>query len=480
MRITLLIAGAAIAGAAAAAPTTDPLSAWLYNLKLPLPDAHGVVDGVDVSLTQATCTHAQIKTLAATGSQTTISINTKDAALDCAFSWAYKAHLAKGNGRASASLLVKKATSTISLNASQETRPRPISSSLQNCSAAAKVAALKVKGGLTGALLELLAPWIERKLSGEVGPALCGTLKPLVDANLTRLIRTATALTNNCAMKAHRNNARDLNQAGAASRSDLLDWRTPRVAALTKVAGRLGTCAARQGLAMNLNVSRTFRTPLGDISIGVKDLNVRGVSEMSIAPARNESFVMSATGDVGIKSTINLEVTSPLSPSSLTETFAASVSVRGASLNGTVRAALAPTKSQPFGALVRTPLQCLARSLDTVALTDINVAAEAYKRAELAPQGTPSPLAAGVDKTLNVLFDLVVRSFPGFIDDALACAVDTARRDANDDVQRRISTARRAPCAPPPTKGAVDWAASPLLDTLDGLSVDTANFGLEC
>ena len=73
MRISLLL----IAGAAAAAPTTDPLSAWLYNLELPLPDAHGVVDGVDVSLTKATCTHAQIKTLEATGSQTTININTK-------------------------------------------------------------------------------------------------------------------------------------------------------------------------------------------------------------------------------------------------------------------------------------------------------------------------------------------------------------------------------------------------------------------
>ena len=177
-------------------------------------------------------------------------------------------------------------------------------------------------------------------------------------------------------MKARRRNSQDLNQAGAASRSDLLDWRTPRVAALTKVAGRLGTCAARQGVNMNLNVSRTFRTPLGDISIGVKDLNVRGVSEMSIAPARNESFVVSATGDVGIKSTINLEVTSPLSPSSLTETFAASVSVQKASRDGTLRVALAPTKSQPFGALVRTPLECLAQSLDTVAITDINIAAE--------------------------------------------------------------------------------------------------------
>ena len=301
-----------------------------------------------------------------------------------------------------------------------------------------------MKGGLTGALLDLLAPWIERKLSGEVGPALCTTLKPLVDTNLTRVIRTATALTSTCAMKARRRNSQDLNQAGAASRSDLLDWRTPRVAALTKVAGRLGTCAARQGLAMNLNVSRTFRTPLGDISIGVKDLNVRGVSEMSIAPARNE-WLWSCAGDVAVTSSISLEVTSPLSPTSLHETFAASVSVRGASLNGTVRAALAPTKSQPFGALVRTPLQCLARSLDTVAITDINIAAEAYASAELAPQGTPSPLAAGVDATLDVLFDLVVRSFPGFIDDAIACAVDTARRDANDDVQRRISTARRAP-----------------------------------
>ena len=86
MRITLLIAAGAVAAGAAASTTRDPLSAWLYNLRLPLPDAHGVVDGVDVSLTHATCTHAQIKTLAATGDQTTISINTKDAALDCAFS----------------------------------------------------------------------------------------------------------------------------------------------------------------------------------------------------------------------------------------------------------------------------------------------------------------------------------------------------------------------------------------------------------
>ena len=92
---------------------------------------------------------------------------------------------------------------------------------------------------------------------------------------------------------------------------------------------------------MNLNVSRTFRTPLGDVKVGVKDLNVRGVSEMSIAPARNNSFLVAWAGDVAIKSTINLEVTSPLSPSSLTETFAASVSVRGASVNGALRVAMA-------------------------------------------------------------------------------------------------------------------------------------------
>jgi hypothetical protein len=475
-----VLATAAAATAAAATTGQDPLSAWLYNLKLPLPDAHGVVDGVDVSLTHATCTHAQIKSLEATGSQTTISINTKDAALDCAFQWAYKTHSLKGNGRASASLVVKKANAAVAFQTSQETRPRPISSSLRNCSATAKVTSLKVKGGLTGALLELLSPWIERRLSQEVGPALCTTVKPLVDTNLTRLIRRTTALTSTCAMKALHNNARDLNAAGAASRSDLLDWRTPRVTALTNIAGRLGTCAARQGVNMNLNVSRTFRTPLGDVHLGVTDLSIRGVSDVTLAPARNNSFVVSATGDVDIKSTIHLEVTSPLSPTSLKEAFAASVSVQKATLDGALRVALAPTKSQPFGALVRTPLQCLARSLDTVAITDINLAAEAYASAELAPQGTPSPLAAGVDATLDALFDLVVRSFPGFIDDAITCSMDAARHDANDDVTRRISTARRAPCAPPPTKGTVDWAASPFLNALDGLSVDTANFGLQC
>ena len=35
---------------------------------------------------------------------------------------------------------------------------------------------------------------------------------------------------------------------------------------------------------MNLNVSRTFLTPLGDVHLSVKDLNVRGVSDLSIAP----------------------------------------------------------------------------------------------------------------------------------------------------------------------------------------------------
>ena len=51
------------------------------------------------------------------------------------------------------------------------------------------------------ALLELLAPWIERKLSGEVGPALCTTLKPLVDTNLAT-VDPKRQLTNNCAMNA--------------------------------------------------------------------------------------------------------------------------------------------------------------------------------------------------------------------------------------------------------------------------------------
>ena len=90
MRRIILIAETIILIAGTANAATDPLSAWLYNLKFPLPDAHGVVDGVDVSLTKATCTHAQIKSLEATGSQTTIDINTKDAALDCAFQWAYQ------------------------------------------------------------------------------------------------------------------------------------------------------------------------------------------------------------------------------------------------------------------------------------------------------------------------------------------------------------------------------------------------------
>ena len=54
-RIVLgILAAAAAAATAAETADKDPLSAWLYNLKFPLPDAHGVVDGVDVSLTHAT------------------------------------------------------------------------------------------------------------------------------------------------------------------------------------------------------------------------------------------------------------------------------------------------------------------------------------------------------------------------------------------------------------------------------------------
>ena len=89
-------------------------------------------------------------------------------------------------------------------------------------------------------------------------------------------------------------------------------------------------------------------------------------------------------------------------------------------------------------------LQCLARSLDTVAITDIDIAAGAYARASCSRRRNAVAAGGRRRPTLNALFDLVVRSFPGFIDDAIACSMDAARRDASGDVQRRISTARRA------------------------------------
>ena len=125
-RIVLTVLATAAAATTAETTDKDPLSAWLYNLRLPLPDAHGVVNGVDVSLTEATCTHAQIKSLEATGYQTTISINTKDAALDCSFAWAYKATHMKGSGRASASLLVKKATAAFAFFTTRDADARPL------------------------------------------------------------------------------------------------------------------------------------------------------------------------------------------------------------------------------------------------------------------------------------------------------------------------------------------------------------------
>ena len=45
-RIALHLLAAAAAATAAETTDKDPLSAWLYNLQLPLPDAHGTVDGV--------------------------------------------------------------------------------------------------------------------------------------------------------------------------------------------------------------------------------------------------------------------------------------------------------------------------------------------------------------------------------------------------------------------------------------------------
>ena len=149
-RIVLSVLAAAAAATAAGATTgQDPLSAWLYNLRLPLPDAHGVVDGTSaISLTKATCTHAQNKITGSDrlpndhqhqykrrGPRLRVPVGLQDT-------------LSERQRRTAAArfCVVKKASTNISLDASQETRPRPLSSSLQNCSAAAKVTALKVKG----------------------------------------------------------------------------------------------------------------------------------------------------------------------------------------------------------------------------------------------------------------------------------------------------------------------------------------------
>lgn len=470
--------------AATGAAPADPLSAWLYDLVLPLPDVTGVVDTINVTLTHVTCTHARVGGLAAAGRQATVAVNATNSALDCAFRWAYVRttvpHL-RGNGRASASVLVTKAAAAVLLQPSRDARPRPTSSTLRNCSATARVTVLHVTGGLTGALLELLGPYIKRKLSKSFGPALCSTLEPLVDANLTQLIAATTVSAKACAAAAQNRSARDRSAAGAAARAELMDWRASRYAtALASVAARLATCGAQRGARVGLNVSRTFLTPLGALTVGVGDVALDGVSRVSMAPARNASFALRASGDTTLRTTLELTIASPLSPAPLREAFAASVAVRGAALDATLRAAVVPTGNEPLGALVRTPLTCLARSVDAMALTDVQFAAGAYASAELAPRDPArSPLAAGVDATIDAALDIIVRSFPGVVDDAVACAVDALKAKVNDALVRRLGAARRASCESDGA-GPLDWAASPLLAALDSVDPATANFALAC
>lgn len=482
MRTIVLLS---ICAAGATATADDPLSAWLYDLVLPLPDVTGVVDTINVTLTNAACTHARIGGLEATGRQATVAVNATNSALDCAFRWAYVRttvpHL-RGNGRASASILVTRAAAAVTLLPSRDARPRPTSSTLRNCSATARVTALHVTGGLTGALLEILGPYIKRKLSKSFGPALCRTLEPLVDANLTQLVAATTVSAKACAAAAQERSATDRSAAGAAARAELMDWRASRYAtALASVAARLATCGALRGARVGLNVSRTFHTPLGAITVGVGDVALDGVSQVSMVPARNASFALRASGDATLRTTLELTITSPLSPAPLREAFAASVAVRGAALDATLRAAVVPTGNEPLGALVRTPLTCLARSVDAVALTDAQFAAETYASAELAPRDPArSPLAAGVDATIDAALDIIVRSFPGVVDDAVACALDALKAKVNDALVRRLGAARRAPCATHGEAGPLDWAASPVLAALDGVDPAAANFALAC
>ena len=171
MRITLLIAGAAIAGAAAAAPTTDPLSAWLYNLKLPLPDAHGVVDGVDVSLTQArpVLMHKSRRSRRPALKQRSASIQ-KTRPSTARSSGPTQTSTSERQRPRVASLLVKKATSSISSQCVSGNETAPYIIIITKLLRRGQGHSSEGERGLTGALLNCWRPGSSANYLGKWDP----------------------------------------------------------------------------------------------------------------------------------------------------------------------------------------------------------------------------------------------------------------------------------------------------------------------
>ena len=484
--------------AVAAQAQMDPLSKWLYDLKIPIPPIAAAYEGFLFNLTDGVCTHLVVGALSAGGgaAPARVAVTASDVGVACTLDWRYAEesfpHLS-GSGTVAATVSKSRASAALTVGADGSPRAFPDRAALESCDADVVVSDLDFSGGVSAWILKLLSGFVERELSAKLGDELCDAVGPLVETNLTALLREATTRTKACASAADAASSASRAAAAAAVTPATVDWAGSRAAEFGgKTAARLAECAFRETWNFAPNATASVDVAGARVTLSLAELNVTGLAAttVALAPAANASWDLRSSTPARVNATGRLAVTveTPLAAAPLREDFLARVALADAAVAAVVQVAADPEPllSATLGALDAAPGPCAARAAVRVAATDLSFGAAGYDDVSLAPAApAAAPLEAGLDEVLDVAAAALFGGFPGFVDGLLRCGLDGVGRDAaNAAVDDALRAWRKEPCAGEThaRDGAlVQWQDSALLRDLDAVvDADAANFAARC
>ncbi|KAJ1454841.1 hypothetical protein M885DRAFT_521109 [Pelagophyceae sp. CCMP2097] len=473
-------------GPAHASPADDALSRWLYGLSVAIPDVAVTEAGVAFTLSGAACTKFVVGALGASegaeNGEPTVSLTVSNVGLECVGAWAYQGanptHLPRGSGGLVA--IVGGETGVAVSVTVGGANGWPDSVKLTDCSTVVEITDLQFTGpSISSKILELLRSVIADALSKTLGDLVCTAVTPLVDRNLTHVIRSSNVYLQSCGADAAFDEAQRLAHVAAVAASpDVVDWEgVPLLPEALAFASSLADCALGDSLAIRAGVTLgPFQIGgIGNVTVLVDELNVSTArSGVRLFAARNASLgVYASAAALNASARLGVVVDAPLAgPTALVENFVARLLLMEPKLVAEAQVAVSQAGASQLQIgdfrQVDTALVCGAGALRAANVTRLRLDAAKYGAALFPVAESGGALEFGLDEMLSVVLDVVVGQFPALISTALTCGLGLATKAANDAVEARLQTLHAQVCpAPERRPGDVRWNESKALALVD-------------
>ncbi|KAJ8602255.1 hypothetical protein CTAYLR_003634 [Chrysophaeum taylorii] len=499
--------GAAALGVSSASP--DRLSQWLWNLTISVPEIDVTADGLEITVSDTTCTHFAVGSVRSRAEtvptvKATLNVSIGGVGFACDGAWSFEAtnnfRRPRGSGTLTASVGNSSVGASFVVGTDDEYAGWPATASLPFCETSLAIA-LEFEGAssLAGYLLELLEGVISRELSRSLDEQLCGWIRPLVVNNLTAVLQAGDRLLRSCEDECEATDRRLEAAAARVARLDgVLDWEASSTAnSVAAVASDLATCAVRRSATRSLSRrdpgTTTFRVgTLGNATFALERANVSFASETAAAVVRTApNASLEASLDLPGWTNLSFEfrvTATPSGPSSLLEeNLAVRWDLQDLAASTTAQLAVRPATlgATSLGALTNSPGACVARSVVAVNDTVAKLTARTFGAPRILAPRRFGALESDVDETVDAIVAALFEAFPSAVDSVVNCVVDGVARGLVDDALAAILAALDdIPCVSASVSSGeelVRWNESVGIGAIDALvSADAVDFAASC